>query len=111
LWTSYNSAQTDPNARDLHGFTPLHLAAQQWAVDAARELLQGGANVDAKNVYGNTPLFVAVFNSRGRGELISLLRDNGADARIANESGQSPVGLARLIGNYDVARYFDDVSY
>jgi ankyrin repeat protein len=52
----------------------------------------------------------AVFNSRGRGDLIELLRANGADPRVANSSGQTPVGLARLIGNFDVAQFFADVA-
>lgn len=61
-------------------------------------------------MFGNTPLFVAVFNSKGRGDLISLLRERGADPLKANKSGQTPAGLARLIGNYDVARLFEDVA-
>jgi ankyrin repeat protein len=99
-----------PDARDRDGFTPLHLAAQENAVEAARTLLDHGAEVDSVNKYGNTPLFVSVFNSRGRGEMINLLRERGADTEKMNDSGQTPVGLARLIANYDVARFFTDVS-
>jgi len=40
----------------------------------AKTLLAAGAQVDAVNSYGNTPLFTAIFSSRGRGELIQLLR-------------------------------------
>lgn len=98
-----------PDATDRLGFTPLHLAAQQWSVHAAEALLDGGASVDPENEFGNTPLFVAVFNSKGRGELIELLRSRGADALHANMSGQTPVGLARLIANYDVAQWFADL--
>jgi uncharacterized protein len=104
------AAGDDPNLGDRQGFAPLHLAAQQWSVEVAKLLLDNGAEVDAQNRFGNTPLFVAVFNSRGRGDLISLLRDRGADPLKANESGQTPAGLARLIGNYDVARFFEDVA-
>lgn len=99
-----------PDALDHLGFTPLHLAAQQWLVPAAEALLGAGASVDAENAFGNTPLFVAVFNSKGRGELIELLRSHGADPLHANRSGQTPVGLARLIANYDVAQWFADLS-
>ena len=102
-------AGDDPDLKDVGGFTPLHFAAQEWAADVAELLLNHGAQVDATNRNGNTPLFVAVFNSRGRGELITLLRQRGADPRKRNTSGQTPVGLARLIGNYDVAQYFTDV--
>jgi hypothetical protein len=52
---------------------------------------------------------VAVFNSRGDGDLIMLLRDRGADPFHANERGKTPVGLARLIANHDVARFFADL--
>lgn len=99
-----------PDAADRQGFTPLHLAAQQYAVAAARTLVDAGATIDAVNAFGNTPLFVAVFNSNGRGELIDLLRSHGADPHHANVSGQTPVGLARLIGNYDVVQYFPDIA-
>lgn len=97
------------DAPDSQGFRPLHLAAQQGQVEAAKVLLDAGAEVDPRNAFGNTPLFVAVFNSRGDGELIRMLRERGADPLAANASGQTPVGLARLIANYPVADYFADV--
>ena len=103
-------AGDDPNHPDVDGFTPLHFAAQSGAVDVAEALLAAGATVDARNTYGNTPLFVAVFDSKGRGELITLLRSRGADPYAINESGQTPVGLARLIGNEDVAQHFADLA-
>lgn len=100
----------DVNAADRRGFTPLHLAAQQGEVAAAEILLAAGAQVDAANSYGNTPLFTAVFNSRGRGELIRLLRRHGADPCHANKAGKTPAGTARLIANYDVAQFFADLA-
>lgn len=66
--------------------------------------------MDAVNRYGNAPLWTAVFNSRGHGELIRLLRRRGANPWHPNNSGQTPVGLARLIANYDVALFFADVA-
>jgi ankyrin repeat protein len=102
------AAGDDPDIGDRLGFTPLHLAAQEGSVDAARALLDRGSDVDRVNIFGNTPLFVAVFNSRGRGDLIELLKARGADPLALNNSGQTPVGLARLIGNFDVAQFFVD---
>jgi ankyrin repeat protein len=99
----------DPNCGDRLGFTPLHLTAHAGALETARVLLDRGAEVDRANHFGNTPLFVAVFSSRGRGELIALLRERGADPSLVNKSGKSPLGLARLIANYDVAQFFADL--
>jgi ankyrin repeat protein len=99
-----------PDAQDSRGFTPLHLAAQQGSFEAAAALLDAGAAVDAENSFGNTPLFTAVFNSNGRGDLIRLLRSRGADPLHANADGQTPLGLARLIANRDVAQFFADLN-
>ena len=103
------AAGDDPNLGDRLGFTPLHLAAQEGSLEAARVLLDHGATIDAVNAFGNTPLFVAVFNSRGRGDVIALLRGRGADPFLANDSGQTPVKLARSIANYDIGQFFADI--
>lgn len=102
-------AGADPSASDQKGLTPLHFAAQEGSVVVAQLLLQRHASVDQADQYGNTPLNTAVFNSRGDGRMIELLRRWGADPLKANNSGQTPLGLARLIANYDVARFFADL--
>lgn len=97
------------NAQDREGFAPLHFAAQQNALEAAKALLEAGAKVDIVNKYGNTPLSVAAFASRGRGDMIQLLREAGADPWRKNHYGVSAVDTARMIGNYDVKQYFADL--
>lgn len=99
----------DPNAQDNNGWTPLHFAAQATSVRVTQQLLEAGAEIDARDSYGNTPLSGAAFSSKGRGELILLLRGAGADCWAQNNYGVSPVSLARGIGNYDVARFFADL--
>jgi ankyrin repeat protein len=72
-------------------------------------LLKAGAAVDPRDSYGNTPLWRAVFQSEGDGEVIQLLRKAGADPYIENKHGNSPLKLARTIDNYDVRQFFSDL--
>jgi len=101
---------TDINLADKNGWTPLHFAAQAQSVAVARVLVENGAMVDPHDSHGNTPLFRAVFESRGRGEMIQFLLGKGADPNLKNKAGQTPVGLARLIGNFNVKRFFEDMK-
>lgn len=70
-------------------------------------LIAAGAEIDAQNRFGATPLSVAVFNSMGRGEAMQLLLDAGADPDRRNSAGISPRAGAERIANYDVAKYFE----
>lgn len=46
--------------RDL--YTPLHAAAASGNVECMHTLIKAGADIEAKNVYGNTPLHIACLN-------------------------------------------------
>lgn len=100
---------SDATAQDKAGWTPLHFAAQRYAIEIATLLIQHKAAIDVQDVFGNTPLWRAVFESRGRGEMITLLRRAGADPLLKNRHGVSPLSLARTIGNDDVAQFFSDL--
>jgi ankyrin repeat protein len=100
------SCGADVNLKDDIEWTALHYAAQNYCCEIAEKLIAGGAEIDPQDAHGNTPLAKAVFNSQGRGELISLLLKSGADAWRVNKYGVSPLGLANTIANYDVKRFF-----
>lgn len=99
----------DPDARDAQGFVALHFAAQEFQPEVVKALLEANAQVDAANTFGNTPLWTAVFNSNGRGEIVAMLRAAGADPYHVNNAGRTPLDLARLIGSSDVAQFFADL--
>jgi len=94
------------NVRDKEGKTALHFAAIHYQPESAKLLLAQGAMIDAPDHNGNTALSDAVFYSKGRGSMIELLIDRGADPRLDNLHGVSPEALARSVGNYDVHRFF-----
>ena len=99
----------NPNAQDDNGWTPLHFAAQAVCAPVAELLIKSGAKTELRDSFGNSPLWRAVFSSREDGSVIILLLAAGADPLAKNTSDVSPVALARLIANYDVRRFFDDL--
>lgn len=71
----------------------LHAAIESRNYDAAIKLLALGANVNAENSVGETPIYIATYNADNT--MISLLLENGADANLKeNRSGTYPLFLA-----------------
>ncbi|MGB5831388.1 MAG: ankyrin repeat domain-containing protein [Thiohalocapsa sp.] len=68
---------TDVNRPGPDGDYPLHVAVGQGRVAIAKELLQNGAERDARDAIGRTPLHLAL--SSGKVHAAKLLLDNGAD--------------------------------
>ena len=101
------AAGADVNEPNRVGYTPLSIAASRGDVDVARALLEQGADVDRTDPNGTTALAAAVLNSKGNGEMISLLLEHGANPRKPNNRGQSPLELARRMTSYDVVRFFE----
>jgi uncharacterized protein len=93
------------NAQDKRLETPLHCAARAYQPEVAALLLKSGAKVDSQDVHGNSPLSHAVFESRGRGQMIKLLISSGANEFLKNHHGVSPQELASSISNYDVKKF------
>lgn len=66
----------------------LHWAVMVGQTKAARVLLENGADVNSKDVYGGTPLHSAVLFSL---KLSRLLLEKGADVDARNDLGQTPL--------------------
>jgi len=70
--------QSDPDQRDPGGLTPLMWAARHGAVDAMRALIDGGADLAARDARRHwTPLLHAIH--RRQPAAVQLLLDRGAD--------------------------------
>ncbi len=70
----------NPAQPETDGTTPLHRAVAEDRADIVKALIAAGANVNAKNHYGVTPLVIALSN--GNGATASLLLKAGANPRV-----------------------------
>lgn len=85
-------------------WTALHFAARDQKEEVVRVLLEGGAVVDARDAFGNTPLWRCVMNPQPKLTLVRLLLRHGADPRAENQHGVTPFDTARNMGNQGVAQ-------
>jgi ankyrin repeat protein len=77
--------------------TPLFIAALRGHVDVVRLLLERGADSEASDDRGLTPLHYSLFPS-GNEEVVELLLDWGADASMIGPMGSTPLMLASSEG-------------
>ena len=74
----------------LGGWAALHFASREGSFQAARALIDGGANINQGNESdGTTPLVTAIIN--GHYDLAKLFLDRGADPNQANDDGLAPL--------------------
>lgn len=73
-------------------YTPLHAAAASGNVECVHILIEAGGDIEAKNVYGNTPLHIACLN--GCPLVIKELIANNVNL------GESLSGLSTMIHDY-----------
>ena len=84
-------------ARDNHGWTPLHDAASNGHQATAAFLLERGANIEARDNNGSTPLFYAI--SEGNPDAAKLLLQRGAQITPAIRLWQT----SNLIKSHPIA--------
>jgi ankyrin repeat protein len=84
------------------GATALHWASYRDDLEAAARLIRNGANVNAANDLGATPLWAACQN--GSAAMTRLLLDAGANPKTALLSGETPLMTAARSGQAEVVR-------
>lgn len=78
------------------GNYPLHVAASVNSRRIARVLVEAGAQVDARNTFGETALIVACRHLYGR-KLVAFLLDAGADPHARSSVGESALQIAKRL--------------
>ena len=81
------------------GLTALLFAVRQGQVEAARALLDGGADINEQDSDGNNALVLAILNSHY--DLAQLLIDRGANPNVAAKNGRAALYTAVEIHDED----------
>ena len=92
----------DVNAPQADGATALHWAVHWDDRDTADLLIRAGANVNAANDHGVSPLSLACLN--GSPALVERLLEAGADPNAARATGETPLMTAAHTGSVNVVQ-------
>ena len=100
----------DINATDLDLWTALHMACAHSHFNIVQFLIDHGAEIDAKNDYGETPLYVLTESVADPDlKIVKLLVDNGADSNDWDAgTGCTPFFSACAHGHFEMGKYLTD---
>jgi ankyrin repeat protein len=97
-------------AREQHEAEPIEAelvtAIRNGDMQVVRKLLENGADLNARDAEGNTPLILASFYASP--QCVELLIDNGADVNSANKAGAT--ALIRAATNFEKTRLLVDAG-
>jgi ankyrin repeat protein len=102
LWSAAGQAQVPPTPGEIAAYTGVHAAAQRGDVDTIRKLRAQGADVNARDPYGRTPLHVATF-SRQR-DAVRALAQAGANLGLLENDRYDAVTIASVADDEETLR-------
>ena len=90
------------NMQDGTKNTPLHIAVETSSPEILQHLIQRGANVDVKNIHGETPLLKLLRSDRFSAQNVDCLLLNGADPKVADSRGETALHCAVFTDHTEV---------
>jgi len=100
----------DPNSSTIKMIAPSRVPSRDQIMTKQKDvvdfLCKNGANVNAQNVNGVTPLFNAA--SEGFYEIIKVLTDYDADINIPNNDNATPLVIAAFAGHVETVKLLLD---
>ncbi len=95
-------AQTAPTTREIAAYTGLHAAAAKGNADEITLLVKAGANVDARDANGRTPLMVAAFR-RDTATARTLIAA-GADLNALERQAYDVITIAAVLDDLEMLK-------
>jgi CubicO group peptidase (beta-lactamase class C family) len=80
----------------------LHTAILQGNIDAVKQHINAGSDLNKKDAWGSTPLIIAT--TFGKTEVAMALIENGADMTIGNNEGSTPLHIAALFCRTEIVK-------
>ena len=97
LWVGCVMNQPPKNTRTQAPILSIHSAAHQGSIEAVKQHLAAGTDVNAKNENVFTPLHSSAMHDHK--EIAELLIAKGADVNSKNAQGWTPLDLATVPGS------------
>lgn len=96
-----HDSTTRPDAKSLV------TAAANGQLNAVRQLLREGADVDERGSFAETALHWAA--AKGDGRMVDLLIDGGAFVQKYDRQGRSPADVAKYFGHLELSQKLESI--
>ena len=92
------------NSRDDEERTPLHKAVQKGDTEMVKFLIDNGADVNAQDVNGLTPLYVTAYAVNGNITIAKMLIEKEAIVHAKTKIGCTPLYAASVSGHLEIVK-------
>jgi len=101
----------DLNATNvIHGRTPLMVALTDGHREIAVLLVEKGANVNARDKGGMTPLIYAAYGKDANTNVVALMIQKGADVNAKDNEGKTPLQWAKYFSAAGIEKQLRDAG-
>ncbi len=91
-----------PTGAELAAYSGLHAAAAQGDIALIKQLIAAGANLNATDAYGRTPMHVAAHQSHD--DAVLALAEAGGDANLLKHDKYDNISIAAAVNDADMVR-------
>jgi ankyrin repeat protein len=100
FWVLPAAAQTPPTEQEIATYTGLHAAAASGSTAEVERELQRGADINARDAFGRTPLMVAVYQRDGA--IARALIAAGANVNALEHQSYDVVTIAAVLNDVEM---------